>query len=159
MAHLIKYQARIAFRVTETLCLALLATTWIGCGGGSATAPVSGTVRADGNPVNGGMITFAPVGNAGNVGKPAVGEVQSDGSFVLSTDTKGDGAVVGRHRVIYTPPTTEAAPVEEGKHAEAPPPSPYAGLMPKDAEVEITAGENKITIDLVPDPAAGRPQS
>ncbi len=134
--------------------LTLLAATWTGCGSGSPTAPVSGTVRVEGQPVSGGVVTFAPIGTEGTAGKPAVGAVQSDGTFVLGTDAKEDGAMLGRHRVIYSPPAVESPPVQEGKHAEAPPPSPYAGLIPKEAEVEVKPGSNEIRIDLVPDPAA-----
>lgn len=137
--------------------LAVLAATWTGCGSGGPTAPVSGKVRVDGQPVNGGVVTFAPVGTEGTVGKPAAGAVQSDGTFVLGTDAKGDGAVIGRHRVIYSPPTVESPPLPEGKHDEAPPASPYAGLIPKEAEVEVKPGSNEINIDLVRDPAAPPP--
>ncbi len=137
-----------------SLGVVLLAATWTGCGPSGTTAPVSGTVRAQGQPVSGGVVTFAPLGTEATLGKPAVGAVQSDGTYVLGTDSKGDGAVMGRHRVTYSPPTVESAPLQEGKHAEALPSSPYAGLIPQQAEVEVKPGSNEINIDLVADPAA-----
>jgi len=139
-----------------SLGCALLAITWTGCGSGVATQPVSGTVVFEGQPVNGGVVSFAPI-QAASDAKPAVGEVQPDGKFVLGTNAKGDGAVAGRHRVVYAPPTVESAPLQEGKHAEALPRSPYEGLMPKEAEVEVKAGGNEIQIELVRDPAAAPP--
>ncbi len=138
--------------------LALLTATFIGCGSGVATAPVSGKVSHAGQPVNGGVVTFAPVKSDVEGAKPAVGEVQPDGTFSLGTNAKGDGAVIGQHRVVYSPPVVETPPVQEGKHAEAPPASPYAGLIPKENEVEVKAGSNEVNIELVPDPAAP-PQS
>jgi hypothetical protein len=150
---------RITERISKTLVavafplgLGLLVATWAGCGADASLAPVSGTVTADGQPVQGGVVTFAPIQSEGTGGKPAVGEVGTNGTFQLGTNAAGDGAAVGRHRVIYSAPTPDAAPAEEGKHAEAPPASPYEGLMPKEAEVEVKAGPNQIDIELVAAP-------
>jgi hypothetical protein len=115
---------------------------------------VSGKVSHAGQPVNGGVVTFSPIKSDVDGGKPAVGEVQAGGAYELGTNAKGDGAVPGRHRVVYSPPTVESPPVQEGKHAESPPDSPYAGLVPKEAEVEVKSGGNEIDIELVPDPAS-----
>lgn len=135
-----------------SLGLGLLVATWAGCGADASLAPVSGTVTADGQPVQGGVVTFTPIQSEGTVGKPAVGEVGANGTFQLGTNAAGDGVVIGRHRVLYSAPTPDAAPAEEGKHAEAPPASPYEGLMPKEAEVEVKAGSNEIDIELVAAP-------
>jgi hypothetical protein len=122
-----------------------------GCGSGYSTAPVSGTVTVDGTPVNGGDVTFAPMGgaNVSAVGKPGSGTVQSDGTYSISTYGDNDGAVVGRHRVLYDPPEVETPEVAEGEHAETPE-SPYAGLVPKEDQVEVVDGSNTIDIELVP---------
>jgi hypothetical protein len=112
-------------------------------------APVKGKVTHQGQPVKGGSITFQPVGvegaKAGVKGKPATGEVKDDGTFVLSTYGKGDGAVVGKHRVMYMPTIAGAQ-----SYDEKPKPSPYAGLAPKEKEVEVKSGPNEIAIELVP---------
>ena len=125
-----------------------------GCGGGTddpATAAVSGKVTRNGQPVSGGSVMFSPRASTDRKqpGKPAAAEVGADGSFTLTTYTKGDGAVVGKHQVTYT-----AAPIEidEKQHKEDSQPvvSPFAGLIPSKAEVEVKAGSNTIDIDLVP---------
>jgi hypothetical protein len=79
---------------------AFLACAGSGCGiagGGKAPdlIPVKGKVTYKGKPLTKGKVTFEPDG----FGRPARGELQADGSFVLSTLKEGDGVVAGEHRV------------------------------------------------------------
>jgi hypothetical protein len=123
-----------------------------GCGGGGSAehqvAPVTGRVVHDGQPVNGGSITFRPINvegtRAGVMGKPASAEVGADGTFSLSTYGRRDGAVVGQHQVIYTAVATGAE-----SYDDKPVPSPYRGLVPQPAEVEVKPSTNEIQIVLV----------
>ncbi|MFM9965201.1 MAG: hypothetical protein ACKV2Q_28720 [Planctomycetaceae bacterium] len=139
--------------------LTLLSFVCVGCGGGSddlGTAAVSGKVTHKGQPVSGGSVMFNPKSATPGknlTGKPAAAEVGADGSFTLTTYSKNDGAVIGKHSVIYTPP---AVTINEKEHKEGSPTpkSPLAGLVPSKAEVEVKAGSNTIDIDLVPDPKA-----
>lgn len=126
-----------------------------GCGGDEMkTAPVHGKVTFNGAPVPGGGLTFYPVGGEGegqDLGKPASGSIQLDGTYTMMTYTEGDGVVIGKHRVAFTPPPppgSEAAEVPEGAHAAAPPASPYAGAKPTTEEVEVKDGDNEINIEL-----------
>lgn len=78
-----------------------------GCGDSRyVTAEVQGTAVIGGNPVAAGTVTFTPVEADGSPrdGKSAVGVVQADGSFTLTTYEEGDGAIVGDHRVYYSSP-------------------------------------------------------
>ena len=82
---------------------ASLACAGSGCGlagGGKAPdlIPVKGKVTYKGKPLAKGTVTFEPDG----FGRQARGELQSDGSFVLSTLKEGDGVVPGEHRVSVT---------------------------------------------------------
>jgi hypothetical protein len=72
-----------------------------GCGpdNGLDLAKVSGTVTHQGKPLTYGSIMFEPDTARGSSGPPAIGTINKDGSFVLSTEAAGDGAVVGAHRV------------------------------------------------------------
>jgi hypothetical protein len=70
-----------------TLCIA-------GCSKDATTGHVSGIVRLDGKPLTTGTIRFIP-----SAGRPATGQIQSDGTFTLGTYGKNDGAIVGLHRV------------------------------------------------------------
>lgn len=122
----------------------------MGCGGSDfSTADVSGTVTLNGQPVTGGTIMLTPIatGDSKLPGKGAAGRVQKDGSFVLTTYEEGDGAIIGKHSLSYIPPTaTEgAANAKPGTVFK----SPYSGVKPKKPEVEITSGDNTLTVELV----------
>ncbi|WP_235935126.1 hypothetical protein [Candidatus Laterigemmans baculatus] len=70
-----------------------------GCGDNNpTTAPVSGTVTFNGEPLQAGTVIFTP--KAG--GPPAYGEIQSDGTYALTTFEDGDGAVPGSHGVAVS---------------------------------------------------------
>jgi len=138
------------FRSTALFCLAVSAAL-TGCGGQSL-APVTGKVLYKGKEVPGGQLVFSPVGsgNAANAGRPALAGVQADGSFTLETNGV-EGAPIGRHQVTFTPPPLKLTKEQQESHEAPPPaPSPYAGLVPKEAEVEVKAGTNIIEIELVP---------
>jgi hypothetical protein len=145
--------------VLSASALSLLSFVCVGCGGGSddlETGAVSGKVTHKGQPVTGGSVMFTPISSTPDKplkGKPAAAEVGADGSFTLTTYAKNDGAIVGKHNVIFTPP---AVTIDENAHKEdsIPPKSPYAGLVPSKAEVEVKARSNTIDIELVPDPQA-----
>ena len=79
-----------------TLLLTLVAC-FAGCSEDATTASVSGIVRLDGKPLPLGIIRFIP-----SAGRPASGEIQSDGTFTLGTYGKKDGALIGKHRVTVT---------------------------------------------------------
>jgi hypothetical protein len=143
-----------AFLTFAIFCLACLAplVALPGCSqGGYPTADVTGKVIHDGQAVTGGSLTFAPM--TGTVGKPASGIVNPDGSFVLATYGKRDGAVVGKHKVMYYPPAPDVEEEPSGdseEHAEQSPSKlPFSGLVPKVSEVEVTSGSNEINIELV----------
>lgn len=133
----------------RSFCLVAAVTLLAGCSRGDfAVAPVKGKVLRDGKAVEGGSVTFRPVEvvttKAELKGKPASGQVNPDGTFVLSTYGVNDGAVIGKHTVSFFP-VVEAAKSYQDKPAA----SPYAGLVPKDKQVEIKPGQNEITIELV----------
>lgn len=112
-----------------------------GCGGGEHfdVAPVTGKVMCSGKPVAEGLVQFAPVAEKGSTnkaakpGKSGAGEIKSDGTFAISTYSMGDGAVVGKCRVM-------AAPSDPTK--------PWACKMPGPIEFEVRPGGNAIVIEL-----------
>jgi hypothetical protein len=73
-------------------CLACLLLA--GCSRGPRIAPVRGRVTYNGKPVTTGKIWFYPEN-----GRPALGVLAEDGTYTLTTDRPGDGALVGTHRV------------------------------------------------------------
>jgi hypothetical protein len=95
-------------RLNELGCLIVIASL-VGCGasGRFSTAETEGVVLCEGKPVEGAMVYFSPLatesGSAINAlaGKQGFSYTDSQGRFVISTyqPGKGDGAVVGKHRV------------------------------------------------------------
>ena len=74
----------------------------IGCGGTSGdlpgTAPVTGTVTYNGDPVPNAHVMFYPEDGE----KPAVGTTDESGKYTLTTFNEGDGAIPGTHTVTVT---------------------------------------------------------
>jgi hypothetical protein len=97
---------------TRTCCLllaaGLLGMVLTGCCG-LRLGKVSGRVTVGGKPVPRGTILFYP-----EAGPTAVGAIRPDGTYTLTTQKPGDGAVVGAHRV-----TIQATNVGPGSMVEA----------------------------------------
>ncbi len=153
-------------RCFRSIGLLLLACVSAGCGSeGFSVAPAKGTVAFSGSPVTEGSITLVPIvaDDMKNGGKPAKGEVTADGSFVLSTYGKFDGAVVGRHRVIYESPEgmdeeaesasdDEAEPAAKRAHSSTSAKQRYLQVR-MGTEVEVKPGEDNVfQIELVEAP-------
>jgi hypothetical protein len=121
-----------------------------GCGKGRPVAPVRGTVTLDGKPLPGGRIMFEPIASGPNkiVGKAAFGQIQSDGSFVLSTYEEGDGAVVGSHHPVIFGNRVEDPRVENPKRPTIP--GPNIGLVRlQDKTLDVVAEkENVFSIEV-----------
>lgn len=85
--------------VKIALCVGLLGIA--GCGG--SLQPVRGTVTLPGGkPAEGSMVVFE--GEVAGKTVSARGDVQTDGSFALSTLKPGDGVPPGKYRVAVMPP-------------------------------------------------------
>ncbi len=88
-----------------------------GCGDGQfPVRPAKGKIVCSGKPMTSGSVTFTPIGAAG---KPARATVDADGSFVLSTFGKFDGAIVGKHQVEFSLPEADDTENEELESGEA----------------------------------------
>ncbi len=143
--------------------MVLLAGLLIGCGGGSdheETASVTGTVTLKGTPVTKGRIAFYPP-----KGRPAMGAIQSDGTYTLTTFDQGDGALLGNHRVTITanetvggPPTPSSFEEEIRQAAklssQAPAktvwlvPQEYSNRKTSKLEAEVVSGDNTHDFNL-----------
>jgi hypothetical protein len=105
------------------LLLGLLATL-AGCSDNGLTlGRVSGKVTYKGVPVQFGTVMFEPDTTKGTNGPSALGNIVQDGTYVMSTQQSGDGAVVGYHKVGLMgldpePISTQAAPDPETAPAE-----------------------------------------
>jgi hypothetical protein len=139
------------------------------CGCGQSdfdVAPATVKVVCSGKPVTTGTVMLRPIAEGAEPGKPAIGRLQEDGTFVLSTYSEEDGAIVGKHRVFYSPPEgssneeggiegEKGAPEAAGASAEQIKQQQLAMknacVLNEEKIVEVTAdGPNEFTIDLVP---------
>lgn len=126
----------------------LLPLGLVGCSG-PTLAPVTGKVTFKGEVIKGGNIIFTPAGKGQETNTQAANaEVQPDGTYSLGTNTKGDGASVGRHRVLFTPPEQKLTEEQRTNPKFNAPPPMYVGLRPVQEEVEVKAGPNTIDIEL-----------
>lgn len=129
-----------------SIVLPLTCLTLVGCGDGLekfSTTGVTGQVLCEGKPVPGAYVSFGPMSatKSMNAGKQAVGTAAQDGTFVLSTYGKEDGAVVGKHRIRVSSPHPEDFP-DFTCNCET-----DGNKVLK--EVDVTAGgENRFTIEL-----------
>ncbi len=93
------------YRCGARLCWPALFLLALGCG--RSLYPVKGqVVYKDGSDVSvlaKGKVLFSPAEPNMEKISPR-GEIQSDGSFEMSTDTSGDGVRPGKYHVIVTPP-------------------------------------------------------
>jgi hypothetical protein len=78
-----------------------LITGLLGCSSdnGLNLGKVRGKITYDGEPVVGGEVLFVPDTKKGTVGPPAAGTISGDGTYLMSTQESGDGAIVGVHNV------------------------------------------------------------
>ena len=129
-------------RIAAVALLCLLGAA--GCGSG--LYPVRGKVTyPDGKPVTEGMVVFESKSEEARV--TARGEIQSDGSFALSTHKPGDGAPAGKYRVLVAPKND---PNAVDRPAGPPPFDPrYADFNKSKLEFEVTpAGPNEFAIQV-----------
>ncbi len=84
-----------ALRLLAVVSLAAIA----GCGSGRPnTVSVEGTVTLGGKPVDGAAVMLIPDGQ----GKPASGQTDHEGKFLLKTFEAGDGAMPGKYKVTVS---------------------------------------------------------
>ncbi len=109
-----------------------------GTGAGGETVPVKGKVTYKGQPVTQGVVTFEPV----DAGRVATGDIQSDGTFVLTTVKTGDGAVVGRHKVGV------GVSGPAGKKSRETLPGKYGSVNLSGLEAKVSRDKTEYSFDL-----------
>lgn len=140
-------------RILLTFGIVMLPTL-TGCGSAKPEmAKVAGRIALDGAPVKIGTIMFYPV-----AGRPAVGAIQADGTYQLTTSAKGDGAIVGKH--VVTIEATEIVGGENPKRFEDESkglrpgelrvivPSEYGDRLTSGLQADVQAKDNSINFDL-----------
>ena len=111
------------------------------------TFPVGGRVTYNGEPVPKGTVTFQP-----DQGQSAVGEIQSDGSYHLTTFAQGDGALPGHHRVFIVANTADPTKMPGSSPGWTPPkelvPKKYNSAETSGLEATVSQDRKQINFDL-----------
>jgi hypothetical protein len=84
-----------------------------GCDSGPKLAPVRGRVSYNGKPVTTGRIMFYP-----EHGRPSVASVAEDGTYSLTNNVPGDGALIGKHQVTIESTKVYPGAMTDPKSAE-----------------------------------------
>jgi hypothetical protein len=108
-----------------------------GAGAPAQLVPVKGKVTYKGQPLTRGVVRFRPVDS----GRQASGQIQPDGSFMLSTFKDGDGAAIGRHQVSFS--GTGA-----GAKAKEVVPKKYLQPITSKLEVDVSPEKAEFNFDL-----------
>ncbi|MGD9856121.1 MAG: carboxypeptidase regulatory-like domain-containing protein [Planctomycetaceae bacterium] len=128
--------------MTSGLCAAALALC-LGCGGREfpELAPVAGTVTLDGQPLEGVLVSFYPMGGEG--GRPGTDVTDAEGRYELMYFEGEAGARVGPNRVEVTMYWPDGEPSPDIKDKV---PRGYgAGST---MTFEVKPGDNKFDIDM-----------
>jgi hypothetical protein len=128
------------------LVLSVSCCLTIGCGGGSGhpkTYPVTGSVKHNGKPVEGAVVTFQLAEGKGN----AIGSTDAKGEYTLSTFVPADGAVPGQYRVAiskFTTPPPEKQGLTPGVITSGDLPADYAPPSEKDGSAGASTGPKNL---------------
>lgn len=128
--------------------LVLAAMVGIGCSrkGGLETAPVKGKITYKGKALPSGSIMFVPA-----EGPAAMGEINSEGQYELTTYASGDGAVIGNHKVTITALQDMKDALPEQRSPTPPPiiPAKYLSDTTSGLTAEVKAKTtNEVNFDL-----------
>lgn len=117
----------------------------LGCHRSSQESQVSGNVSLDGKQIGPGIIVFAPVGK----GTPAIGPVDHDGSYSMSTSHEV-GLSAGKYKVGVS---IREVPTNVKRGDRQPPgklliPEKYEDSATSGLEFDVAPGTNTIDIGL-----------
>ena len=141
------------------LCLGLMFPLLSsGCGADPskpALGKVTGKVTYKGEPLKRGSVTFTPdAAKGGSTGQNALGQIESDGSYELTTFNTGDGAILGQHVVTVQSDDDPNAykPKADGTYSYKLPkptiPVKYTKSDKTPLRFTVTEGANKLDIEL-----------
>jgi hypothetical protein len=138
---------------TGVVLLLAIALILGGCGSNDKkTAVVRGIVTYNGKAVPNGTISFIPV-----EGRSATGEIKPDGSYTLTTFRKGDGAIIGQHKVVIVAMEDMSNRLPEARNPMPPSiiPLKYTSLATSDLRADVKDEENTIVFKLEDDKKKG----
>lgn len=135
----IKIMLNLAVGRCHPAILLLMFMLLAGCSDGKPKrVPIAGKVLIDGKPLPLGSIQFVPKG-----ARPSGGAIDREGHFELTCYERGDGAVIGAHRVRVT-----AARNISEKELRWEAPKIYADIATSGIVVNVDAPADDVVIKL-----------
>jgi hypothetical protein len=117
-----------------------------GCGKAPATYPVAGkVVYPNGSPLTGGVIELSLTGGEA---VNARGPIERDGSFHVVTPGKGDGAVLGTHRVAVRALAQDSEPLDGKPTSPAQIDPRFEKYETSQLQVVVEPKPNQFTIEV-----------
>lgn len=111
--------------------------------------PVSGQVLLDGKPLRAGFVRVVPAS-----GRMAIGKINSDGRFQLTTFEPGDGCILGTHPVEIIAAQNIADEISKHPIAVQPVvPQKYGSVETSGLSITINGRNDSWTIRLTSDSA------
>ena len=130
--------------VHATLAALAAAAALCGCGGGLELIPVEGKVMLDGKPLTKGHVLTQPT-----AGRGSNGNIQSDGTFALSSGRE-EGALVGTHAVAVVAYENESALGAESDFGKLLVPKMYTNFQTSKLTIDVKGDEdNAPVLELV----------
>jgi hypothetical protein len=128
-------------RSLASAVLVVLLGSVVGCGDANL-GRVRGTVTLDGQPLDGAMVTFAPVEG----GRPAAGRTDAQGRYQLVYSRDSSGAMIGEHLVTIS--TYDERPGENGEDLIIPERVPARYNANSELKKTVESGSNEINFEL-----------
>jgi hypothetical protein len=128
-------------RLAVITLVGLMTLGFTGCGKKNSldTVPISGTVKLDGQPVEGASVVFAPSGGGGQA---ASGVTDSSGKYELTTVDPNDGALPGSYIVMISKTVASPTAMEQAVKP---------GMTPEEATKAAYDAKDKAGANLEPD--------
>lgn len=125
-------------RFCTALLLGVTALCLAGCDSRPERVPIAGKVLIDGLPLTKGFVTVVPAD-----ARPAMGQIQPDGTFRLTTFDENDGCVLGTHPVTVVA-NEQITPTRMKWLA----PKKYTDVGTSDKTVTIDKAQDDMLIEL-----------
>jgi hypothetical protein len=122
----------------------LMALTAMGCGK-SNWGYVNGTVLLNGEPIGPGMISLE---RADGQGAGAMGLIDTDGKYTITSARKKEGAAVGEYRVTINPNLKDFGFEQTANRAQIP--ARYAKADTSGLSVKVERGTKQVDFELKP---------
>ena len=127
-----------------------------GCGARAELGQVEGTVRIDGQPLSGVLVTFVPEETGSGAKIRSMGLTDTTGHYELRAEIQQNGAVIGKHSVIIEDLAVHSAPRDaDGTVLQMPPvrfPAKYSHPLQTPLTKSVETGQQTIDLDLTISP-------